>query len=238
VNPPAATEPATVSDDPFAPQPTTPALTPRQTFAAPGAASSTAASPDREPSVTANEPANRRTVKDDESPLTRNDEPTIGKTDKPLASPAVPQSAKPVATPEFPAVVDDPFAPVATPSPVAPKVEDHPDNPFAPLPAAPAREAKPEVPLVVEPTHKKNDLLTPGSDGRLPLRQWTDNSGKFNVKAKLVLVLDGKVRLLKETGRTTTVAIDRLSKADQAYVAEAIERYGEDLAKLHQLAAR
>jgi len=53
-----------------------------------------------------------------------------------------------------------------------------------------------------------------------------------------VLVLDGKVRLLKETGRTTTVVIDRLSKDDRAYVAAAIERYGEDLAKLHQLASR
>jgi hypothetical protein len=58
------------------------------------------------------------------------------------------------------------------------------------------------------------------------------------VKARLVLVLDGKVRLLKETGRTTTVTLERLSKDDRAYVAAAIERYGDDLAKLHQLASR
>lgn len=237
VNPPAAIEPATVAADPFAPLPTTPTLAPRQSFTAPGVTAPTAATPDREPSVTANEPANRPTGKDD-SPLTANDEPTINKSDKPLAAPTVAQPAKPVATPDFPAVSDDPFAPIAAPSPVTPKLEDHSDDPFAPLPAAPAAPEKPEAPLVVEPTHKKIDLLAPGSDGRLPSRQWTDNSGKFNVKAKLVLILDGKVRLLKETGRTTTVAIDRLSKADQAYVAEAIQRYGEDLAKLHQLASR
>ncbi len=146
--------------------------------------------------------------------------------------------AGPVATPDFPTVSDDPFAPIAAPSPVPTNTDNHSDDPFAPLPTSPAVNEKPSAPLVLEPTLKKLDMLTPGSDGRLPLRQWTDNSGKFNVEAKLVLILDGKVRLLKETGRTTTVAIDRLSKADRDYVAEAIERYGEDLAKLHQLASR
>jgi hypothetical protein len=143
-----------------------------------------------------------------------------------------------VVKPEFPTVNDDPFAPLVSPSPVPAAHETHSDDPFAPLPAAPTTNEKPAAPLAVEPTTKKIDMLAPGNDGRLPLREWTDNSGRFKVNAKLVLVLDGKVRLLKETGRTTTVALDRLSKDDRAYVAAAIERYGEDLAKLHQFASR
>jgi hypothetical protein len=174
------------------------------------------------------------TVNTDHAPLATSDDSSPNQTDKPLAAPAVAQPAKPVATPEFPAVIDDPFAPLVSPNPVPAKTEQHADDPFAPLPA----KEQPAAPQVVEPTLKKSDLLAPGADGRLPLRQWTDNSGTFNVKAKLVLILDGKVRLLKETGRTTTVAITKLSKADQTYIAEAIERYGEDLAKLHQLASR
>ena len=75
------------------------------------------------------------------------------------------------------------------------------------------------------------------TDGRLPTRQWLDDSGTFKVQARLILILDGKVRLLKETGRTTTVAIERLSAADREYVAAIIERYGKDLTQLDQLAA-
>ena len=72
----------------------------------------------------------------------------------------------------------------------------------------------------------------------LPIREWTDNSGQFRVKARLVLILDGKVRLLKESGRTTTVQSERMSAADRQYVAESIARYGSDLSALDQLAAR
>ena len=54
----------------------------------------------------------------------------------------------------------------------------------------------------------------------------------FRVQARLVLILDGKVRLLKETGRTTTVPIERLSPDDRAYVDAIITRYGKDLASL------
>jgi hypothetical protein len=82
------------------------------------------------------------------------------------------------------------------------------------------------------------DALVPGPDGRLPNRQWRDDSGKFEVTARLILILDGKVRLLKETGRTTTVPLNRLSTADQAYIAEIVARYGKDLTGLSKLAAR
>jgi hypothetical protein len=58
------------------------------------------------------------------------------------------------------------------------------------------------------------------------------------VKGQLILILEGKVRLLKETGRTTTVPLSRLSEGDRQYVEEVISRYGTDLSQLGQLAAR
>jgi hypothetical protein len=70
------------------------------------------------------------------------------------------------------------------------------------------------------------------------MRQWVDNTGEYKVKGRLILILDGKVRLLKETGRTTTVPLGRLSPADRQYVEEVISRYGADLTQLDQLAAR
>jgi hypothetical protein len=56
------------------------------------------------------------------------------------------------------------------------------------------------------------------TDAREPMRLWTDNTGKFQVRARLLVILDGKVRLLKDTGRTTTVPFNRLSKGDLAFV--------------------
>ena len=50
------------------------------------------------------------------------------------------------------------------------------------------------------------------------MRLWHDDSGEFEVRAKLVLMLDGKVRLLKDTGKYTTVPLDRLSPPDMTYV--------------------
>ncbi len=50
------------------------------------------------------------------------------------------------------------------------------------------------------------------------MRLWTDNTGKYQVRARLVMVHDGKVRLQKETGRFTTVPFQRLSMADLAFV--------------------
>jgi hypothetical protein len=98
-----------------------------------------------------------------------------------------------------------------------------------PTPAAAKPKAKAGDPFA--------DPFQTSADGKLPVRQWVDDSGSFRVKGRLILILDGKVRLLKETGRTTTVPMDRLSDADQRYVAEVISRYGSDLSQL-QLAAR
>lgn len=145
--------------------------------------------------------------------------------------PAVPRTA--VDAPGFPPASDDPFAPLPPkkPQPIE-------DDPFAPLPPA-TRPAAPAAPIAAEPTNAKAaDALTLDPEGRLPLRDWSDNTGAFRIKAKLVLILDGKVRLQKETGRTTTVPLDRLSEQDRSYVNEVISRYGKDLTTLDQLAAR
>ena len=50
------------------------------------------------------------------------------------------------------------------------------------------------------------------------VRTWTDSSGKFQVKAVLVGVKDGKVALKRATGQTIAVPLDRLSEEDQAVV--------------------
>jgi hypothetical protein len=115
--------------------------------------------------------------------------------------------------------------------------QPHDDDPFAPLKPATPHNAKPAAPIATEPTMKRIDPLAPAADGQLPSRQWTDNSNQFQVQARLLLILDGKVRLLKETGRTTTVPLDRLSPDDRAYVDQIISRYGKDLSKLGDLAA-
>ena len=61
---------------------------------------------------------------------------------------------------------------------------------------------------------------------------------RSQLEGRLVAILDGQVRLLKETGRTTTVPLDRLSAADREYVEEVVARHGNDLSTLGQVAAR
>ncbi len=53
-----------------------------------------------------------------------------------------------------------------------------------------------------------------------PAREWTDATGKFSIKAELVDVRDGKVRLKKADGNVIAVPVAKLSKADQKYLQE------------------
>ncbi len=55
------------------------------------------------------------------------------------------------------------------------------------------------------------------------MRHWQDDTGEFQIDARLVQILDGKVRLLKTTGKFTTVPLDRLSAADLDYVHQEIK---------------
>ncbi len=50
------------------------------------------------------------------------------------------------------------------------------------------------------------------------MRVWSDNSGNYRVTARLVSVSKTHVRLLKDTGKYTTVSFERLSRADLAFV--------------------
>jgi hypothetical protein len=50
------------------------------------------------------------------------------------------------------------------------------------------------------------------------MRLWVDNTGKYSVNARLVRFIDGHVRLMKDTGRTTTVPLNRLSERDLEFV--------------------
>lgn len=50
------------------------------------------------------------------------------------------------------------------------------------------------------------------------IRKWKTSDGKFEIKAKLLRVEDGKVRLEKENGKTILVPLKKLSPRDQEYV--------------------
>ncbi len=51
-------------------------------------------------------------------------------------------------------------------------------------------------------------------------RTWTDSTGKFKVRAKFDSVEGGKATLIRENGEKFTIALEKLGKADQEYVAK------------------
>jgi len=57
-----------------------------------------------------------------------------------------------------------------------------------------------------------------------PLRTWSDVSGKFKVRASLLEVEEGNVRLRKYDGKTITVPLEKLSEADQQWIARNASR--------------
>jgi hypothetical protein len=50
------------------------------------------------------------------------------------------------------------------------------------------------------------------------MRSWSDNTGSYHVLARVSMIFEDRVRLVKENGRTTTVPMRRLSDADRQYV--------------------
>jgi hypothetical protein len=103
--------------------------------------------------------------------------------------------------------------------------EEATDAPAEETPAeeeAPAEEATPPA---AEETEDEGGLFEfgailgePGGLASGEMRQWVDNTGQYSVNGRLVRFLDGKVRLLKENGRTTTVPLSRLSQSDLEFV--------------------
>jgi hypothetical protein len=59
-------------------------------------------------------------------------------------------------------------------------------------------------------------------------RNWKDNTGNYAVHAKLIVIYDDSVRLLKENGKTTTVPFRRLSETDRQHVAEVLAKLSRD----------
>ena len=59
-----------------------------------------------------------------------------------------------------------------------------------------------------------------GSTSSAPsgFRTWSDATGRFTVEAEFINVSNGKVNLKRGDGRTMSIAIDKLSSRDQAYI--------------------
>ena len=61
-------------------------------------------------------------------------------------------------------------------------------------------------------------------------RKWTDQSGKFEVDAKLIKLADGKVELLKTDGLAITVPVSALSDVDQKYLKDLNDKTADPFA--------
>jgi hypothetical protein len=164
---------------------------------------------------------------------------------EPAAVPATPETK-----PAEPAEVEDLFkepAP-ATPAPAAPAPGEKPagevDDLFKDLDEtkdgnrAAAAETPAEAPAAPDSNKEVEDLFSdpapaPMSAVEKPaptqltetkpvndMRTWTDNTGNYQIRGRLVVIGKTHVRILKETGKYTTVPFTRLSQADLAFVRE------------------
>ena len=149
----------------------------------------------------------------------------------PKTDPAPKPAVEPKAAP-----ADDIFGEAAPKTnPVSPAEEKVISTEEPAAPAEPKAEEK-------KPDAKKPEATDPFADPfaaapALPMREWLDDTGAYRIQGQLIAVLNdthssSKVRLLKPTGKTTTVALNRLSAADQAYVQQLVLQYGPQLMKL------
>ena len=76
----------------------------------------------------------------------------------------------------------------------------------------------------------------PGGLSSVEYRHWVDNTGNFSCDGRMLQLVDGKVRILKATGRTTTVPLARLSQGDLDFVnRQASAKQAESLGKTAQV---
>ncbi len=145
-----------------------------------------------------------------------------------MADPDVAADAEPVADAE--PAADEPveidFAEASDPADVPPPADEADDLSLDETVAEPA--ADDDAPPIPEESAEDDAPADGSAKADQPaaaepqvaadaMRIWTDNSGKYQVRARLVSVADGKVRLLKENGHFTTVPFQRLSSADLAF---------------------
>ncbi len=98
------------------------------------------------------------------------------------------------------------------------------------IPDAPETENEPpadeEAPPADTEKEQVDDLFDafgavmrePGGLASDAMREWVDNTGGFTCRARMIQFQDGKVRLLKDNGRTATVPVFRLSQGDLEFV--------------------
>jgi hypothetical protein len=156
---------------------------------------------------------------------------------------AAPGPAKSDVAPAEPLAHSGPLAP-AVKSMVVPPLASEPKSVAAKaeaLPVSPANETGPGMAQATAPAidgasqaiDGASQAIVGASQGdesdesdeprvdREGMRLWTDNTSMYSVVARLVAVQNGKARLLKDTGRYTTVPLGRLSAPDLEFV----ERY-------------
>ncbi len=121
----------------------------------------------------------------------------------PATRPSSPSDQPPI--PPMPGPLET--KPVLPADPTPPDVQPMPPQPPVP-PAIPKKN-----PIDDDPFAPANKAVESGR-----IRTWTDNTGAFQVRAELVEVLDGKVRLLKDNGKFSTVPTERLSSDDVAFI--------------------
>ena len=98
-----------------------------------------------------------------------------------------------------------------SPSSPAPTSNAQLDGELEDLFTPPAAETKPAAESEPQPMAKAVELAD-------AMRAWSDNTGKYRVNARLVSIGDSSVRLLKDTGKYTTVPLSRLSADDLNFV--------------------
>jgi hypothetical protein len=116
--------------------------------------------------------------------------------------------------------LDDLFAPPKPTPPGKEPAKTELDDLFGPEPAAPP--AADDDPF--------NAAVT------VSMRQWMDNTGKYQVQAKIVEIQADKVRLFKDNGRYCTVPMHRLSIVDHQYVEQLAAQLGQGV--IGQIAGR
>lgn len=73
-----------------------------------------------------------------------------------------------------------------------------------------------DVPAIGGTAASNTTSQTGDSDNKF--RIFVDSTGQHKTEAQFVKLVDGKVTLLKKDGESTTLPLDRLSDADQAFV--------------------
>lgn len=152
-------------------------------------------------------------------------EPTVVES-APTVAPATPApAARPAAKPAAPAPA--PYTPPAPPAPPAAnlpaeKPAEIPAPPKAAAPAAPAPAPAAKPAIQSKPAEPKDTPKKVTSLGG-QMRIWTDNTGTYQVEARLVGTLDrGAVaRLQRADGSFVRVEITRLSENDQQFLMDA-----------------